>query len=82
MANKKVAEAVKKATNAQIELAPCPCGQTPDELMLELPAQPVKYGRAIGTCCGVWGIEFFNAYQAGEDTVRLAKEAWNRAVRG
>jgi len=82
MPSKKVAEAVKKVANDKIELLPCPCGQTPDELMLELPNPPVKYGRALGTCCGVWGIEFFNAYQQGEDTVRLAKEAWNRAARG
>jgi hypothetical protein len=63
-------------------LAPCPCGKVPESLMLELPNPPIKYGRAIGQCCGIWGIEFFNAYQTGEDTIRLATEAWNSAVRG
>jgi hypothetical protein len=65
----------------KVKLAQCPCGQTPKALLLEMPPKPAKHGRALGNCCASWGIEFFNAYKEGEETVQRASEAWNMAPR-
>lgn len=67
--------------NRKPPLAKCPCGKTPKALLPELPPPPAKYGRVVGACCGTWGIEFFNAYKSGEETLELATLAWNRAPR-
>jgi hypothetical protein len=80
-----VAEAVKEAIAKQekpkIELNPCPCGETPEGLYIEMPERG-KYGRASGQCCAEWSIEFRNGYEANPDkTLAKAAKAWNDAPR-
>jgi hypothetical protein len=59
----------------------CPCGRTPDNLIIEV-AERAKYGLAMGDCCGTWSIEFRNGYQKDRlVTEQLATEAWNSAPR-
>ena len=66
----------------KVHLEPCPCGQNPDLLIIEMPER-AKYGRAFGDCCSEWSIEFRNGYTADPklSQVRAAK-AWNNTPRG
>jgi len=65
----------------RIHLEPCPCGETPKMLMLEL-NQDRKRGHVFGDCCGEWQIEFNNNYNVDKEKMAdKAKVAWNRATR-
>jgi hypothetical protein len=81
-----VAEAVKTAIAEQaepptLELEPCPCGEKPTGLYIEMPERG-KYGRASGQCCAEWSIEFRNGYEADpEKTLAKAAKAWNDTPR-
>lgn len=62
----------------------CPCGKTPEGLYIEMVGATqvgAKLGAASGSCCGTWRIEFINNYATGDDTTRLAVQAWNDAPR-
>lgn len=65
------------------ELKPCPCGATPTNLCLTGEHERPKWARVSGDCCGAWEIEFRNDYKplGGEESRRLATEAWNLAPR-
>jgi len=84
-APEEVADAVKAAIASQakpkLELEPCPCGEKPTGLYIEMPERG-KYGRASGQCCAEWSIEFRNGYEADpEKTLAKAAKAWNDAPR-
>ncbi len=62
-------------------LEPCPCGKTPNMLMVELETSK-KRGHTFGDCCGEWMIEFNNNYNVDKEKMAdRAKVAWNRATR-
>ena len=67
------------------ELMPCPCGQTPQRLVVEGvdDGESPKWARVGGLCCGSWDIEFRNDYMrvGSEQSNRRASEAWNAAPR-
>lgn len=66
----------------KIHLEPCPCGKTPDLLIIEMPER-AKWGRAFGDCCSEWAIEFRNGYTAdGKVSQKRAAKAWNETPRG
>ena len=80
-----VHDAVKQAIADQqpqpVTLNPCPCGETPEGLYIEMPERG-KYGRASGQCCAEWGVEFKNNFEAdGNKTMLKAAKAWNEAPR-
>jgi hypothetical protein len=65
------------------ELARCPCGQIPTDLIITNAGQGGKWGNVSGNCCGTWEIEFRTSYFLF-DSVKckhLAIEAWNDAPR-
>lgn len=65
----------------QIELLPCPCGEVPSGLLIEM-GQRAKYGQCMGDCCAEWSVEFRNGYsQDQHETLGRAQEAWNSARR-
>ncbi len=75
------AKELMAAASTKVLLALCPCGQTPDNLFVEVIA-PGKYARAHGDCCGRWAIEFLINYEKeGKAGMRKATEAWNDTPR-
>lgn len=61
--------------------APCPCGQVPEQLIIEIPQQG-KIGRASCGTCGAWGIEFLRGVtQDNEVILDKAHAAWDSAPR-
>lgn len=80
---KAVAEAVQDQPERppKVELKPCPCGATPEGLLIEMPER-AKYGVTMGDCCGVWLVEFRNGYTNDREvTLKRAQDAWNNAPR-
>lgn len=82
-----IAQAAAEAANPEKApailppLRPCPCGQVPNRLILEMQRQ-AKYGNALGECCANWAVEFRNGFTADqEESVVRATEAWNAAPR-
>jgi len=80
-----VHEAIKTAlTDAgipQITLAPCPCGEVPNGLIMEC-SERAKFGRAAGQCCGSWYIEYFNRFESDQNKMlAYAVTAWNDSPR-
>lgn len=76
-----IADGDEVAQTPKNELEPCPCGEVPAELNLEV-GQRAKYGRVVGSCCGEWSIEFRNGYTTDMAvTVQRAQKAWNDAPR-
>ena len=66
---------------AQIQLAPCPCGVTNVNLLIDLP-QGSKVGRAGCSACGVWGVDFLAPRTQDQELVgKHAAKAWNEAPR-
>ena len=65
------------------ELKHCPCGKTPERLIIE-PGLSCKYAWACGSCCNEWSVEFRTDYkEIGSDAcMALAVEAWNLNPRG
>lgn len=61
---------------------PCPCGKTPERLMLEV-QQDSKVGRAYGDCCGTWAVEFLRGIETNHEKILdKAHTAWDTAPRG
>jgi hypothetical protein len=69
---------------SRLDLRPCPCGQTPDDLVITGDGSRPKWATAAGNCCTEWDIEFRNGYLplASDECRELAAEAWNSAPRG
>lgn len=62
-------------------IEPCPCGEQPMNLMLELDKDR-RSGHVFGDCCGEWLVEFQNKYNPDKDKMaEKARVAWNRAPR-
>lgn len=89
MGNKKIAEAVKSVVNDEPPvpeepraLAPCPCGEVPTELLINLPKNS-KYGHVAGNCCADWILEFKAGYPKNDNhLIAVATMAWDRGPRG
>ena len=67
------------------EIAPCPCGMTPDKLCITGAGQGGKWANVGGKgCCGEWEIEFRTDYYAldSDECMNNAIQAWNEAPRG
>lgn len=62
------------------ELKPCPCGTTPEKLVLDGPPRS-KWMYVSGQCCGEWNVEFRTDWAPDAECYRLAVEAWNDAPR-
>lgn len=68
---------------AKPKLMPCPCGEVPDGLMIELGGERAKTGYVTGSCCFGWRIEFLNQYEPDQEAQLIkARKAWNEAPRG
>lgn len=62
--------------------APCPCGQVPEQLIIEIPQQG-KIGRASCGTCGTWGVEFLRGVTSENEVILdKAQAAWDSAPRG
>lgn len=66
-----------------IDLAPCPCGETPTKLTITENGQGMKYALASGNCCGEWFVEFRSGYfeRDTEECMRRAINGWNSTKR-
>lgn len=65
----------------QITLAPCPCGEVPNGLIMEC-SERAKFGRAAGQCCGSWYVEYFNRFEGDQNKMLVnAVKAWNESPR-
>ena len=66
------------------ELKICPCGQLPKKLNVSADSNTPKWAYATGSCCNEWIIEFRNSYEkiGGNESIRLANDAWNNMTRG
>ena len=66
------------------QIAPCPCGKTPEKLSITDAGQGGKWACVSGWCCGEWEIEFRTDYQAldSEECMKNAIQAWNETERG
>jgi len=65
-------------------LAPCPCGQTPTDIIIQQGGEGCKYALVCGNCCNEWMVEFRTGYHE-LDTAEcraLALAEWNAAPRG
>ena len=67
----------------EMNLAKCPCGETPTKLFLNHNGQGEKWAEASPDCCGVWSIEFRTEYKDLDDSqcMELAVAEWNSAPR-
>ena len=66
---------------SEIEVKPCPCGETPNKL--HLIDNGIKWCWVTGDCCGEWHIEIRTNYKE-LDSPELMKEAidsWNLTKR-
>ena len=63
-------------------MKPCPCGKTPEKILVEGEDRS-KWARCYGDCCGEWMIEYRNSYEhiPSDESQQLAEQAWNDAVR-
>lgn len=66
------------------ELARCPCGQVPRNLIIDGDTDRPKWARCCGSCCYEWWLEYRNQYHdlSSDDALRIAEKAWNEAPRG
>ena len=63
------------------ELKPCPCGETPNELHVDVVAG-TKWAYASGDCCDDWSVEFRTGYETNQTKLKaLAAVAWNETPR-
>lgn len=71
------------ASPSHAGLAACPCGKTPDTLIITDAGQGGKWAMVCGNCCGDWMIEFRTGYNPleSDECERLARDAWNAARR-
>lgn len=67
-----------------MNLAPCPCGETPKALGTEPSGEGSKWAYAYGGCCGVWQITLPTDHEPldSAECYRLACEQWNAMPRG
>lgn len=67
-----------------MSLKPCPCGQTPNRVLIQAEHARPKFAYCGGDCCEDWRIEFRNNYKdvGGRESNALAEAAWNAAPRG
>jgi len=65
------------------ELKPCPCGKTPERLIVHAEHSCPKWAWVTGSCCDGWGLEFRNdyAWQDSPEQMEKATEAWNTMER-
>ena len=65
------------------ELAPCPCGQIPEKLIVD-DSGHARCALVAGYCCGEWAIGFRTNRSKfdSEENIRRARVAWNAAPRG
>lgn len=65
------------------QIACCPCGKTPTDLIVTGEYERPKWARVSGNCCASWEIEFRNGYLdlSEDEAQRLARRAWNNAPR-
>lgn len=65
------------------ELKPCPCGKTPERLIVHAEHSCPKWAWVTGSCCDGWGLEFRNdyAWQDSPEMMQKATEAWNTMER-
>ena len=65
------------------ELKPCPCGKTPETLIITESEQPYRWARSYGNCCGEWEQEFrtYNHSLNSPECMEYAVAAWNEAPR-
>lgn len=66
---------------AETPLAPCPCGKTPQKLIIT--DSTAGFAFAYGACCTEWFVEFdaCNTYLGTVECDQLARKAWNKAPR-
>lgn len=64
-------------------LKPCPCGKTPNDLVIN-GVMTDRYMYVTGNCCDEWSVEFRAGYfdPATSSCLLLAIVAWNGAPRG
>ncbi len=68
-------------TPPQHVYAPCPCGQVPESLLIEV-AQDNKVARAAGNCCATWYVEFLRGNTVDQQVITdRATKAWDAAPR-
>jgi hypothetical protein len=59
----------------------CPCGATPERLVIEISEQN-KVGRASCSACGTWGVEFLRGHTMEQEAILdKAHAAWDAAPR-
>lgn len=61
-------------------LKPCPCGKTPDRLLIN-DENPQKWSFVCGDCCNEWHVEFRSNYAVDDDLMYMAIESWNNIPR-
>jgi len=68
---------------ALTSIKPCPCGATPNKLLIVSAGQGGKWANVLGDCCGEWAIEFRTQYKPldSDECMALAVEAWDKAPR-
>lgn len=67
-----------------IQIQPCPCGKTPEKLIITDAGQGGKWAYVSSNCCGEWNIEFRTDYFRLDsvECEELAIKGWNDAPRG
>ena len=67
----------------RLVIKPCPCGKTPEQLLIYDQGHGGKWGHVSGGCCGEWEIEFRANYldYESDECMQLAIAAWNAAPR-
>ena len=65
------------------DLKPCPCGKTPERLIVHAEHSCPKWAWVTGSCCDGWGLEFRNdyAWQDSQEQMQKAIDAWNTMER-
>ena len=72
----------RKPEECNLNLKPCPCGETPTELHLDT-GNCSKYAYASGDCCNGWSVEFRTNYHtiAAPECMEIAVDCWNETKR-
>jgi len=65
------------------EIAKCPCGATPNKLLIGGVERGGKWAQIGGDCCGEWEISFRTGYEAldSDECMAFGLAAWNGATR-
>lgn len=66
-----------------MELKPCPCGETPTSLTICDAGQGGKWAFVYGDCCCEWHVEFRTQYLSlgSDECMELGIKEWNNAPR-